>query len=57
MKGHQKESAQYSTKTSRKDRHDHMDARSSWWMVVIMDYDMAYNGRYNPGRSKKSRER
>jgi hypothetical protein len=26
-------------------------------MVVIMDYDMADHGRYNPDRSRKSQER
>jgi hypothetical protein len=28
--------------------HNHVDARSCQWMVVIMDYDMEGHGRYNP---------
>jgi hypothetical protein len=42
----------YSTKKSENGFHRHMDARSCRCMVVIMEYDMADNGRYNPDRRK-----
>jgi hypothetical protein len=43
----------YSTQKSVNGLHNHMDARTSRWMVVIMEYDMADNGRNNPNRMKK----
>jgi hypothetical protein len=30
-----------------------MDAGSCQWIVVIMEYDMADNGRHNPDRERK----
>jgi hypothetical protein len=51
------ESALYSSKNSGNGRHDHMDARSCQWIVVIMDYDTDAHGRYNPGRRRENPER
>jgi hypothetical protein len=37
--------------------HNHMDARSSHCMDVIMDYDMVDHGSYNPDRRRENQER
>jgi hypothetical protein len=55
--GNEEESAQHSTKNSENGLHDHTDARSCQWMVVIMEYDTADNGTYNPDRRRKNQER
>jgi alpha-glucosidase (family GH31 glycosyl hydrolase) len=43
----------YSTKKSENGLHEHMDAKSCRLMLVIMEYDMADNGRYSRNRRKK----
>jgi hypothetical protein len=44
---------QYSSKNSGYGRQEHVDARRCQWMVVIIKYDMADNGRYNADRRRK----
>jgi hypothetical protein len=51
------ESACYFSQNPEITFNNHVDARNCQWMVVIMDYDMADYGRYNPDRSRKSQER
>jgi hypothetical protein len=53
----QSESACNFSKNPEDGFHNHMDARSCQWMVVIMDYDMADHGRYNPGRRRENQKR
>jgi hypothetical protein len=37
--------------------HNHVDARSCQWMVVIMDYDMDDHGSYNLDRRRENQGR